>query len=55
MNWLYKTSVRRAELAAEISPLLCAWKRDRTAAETFGDYCTRVGRDRLLALSEVPA
>lgn len=55
LNWLYKSSIRREHLASEIRPLLAAWKHERSADETFGDYCTRVGRDRLLECAGVPA
>ena len=55
LNWLYKSSVRRPQLVEELRPLLTSWKHGRRAAETFGDYCSRIGRERLVELSEVSA
>jgi sulfite reductase (ferredoxin) len=47
LNWVYKTGVRTEQLVAELRPLLRAWRYERYAGETFGDYCSRIGRDRL--------
>ena len=55
LNWAYKSSVPRAQLVDELRPLLHAWKHERDAGETFGDYCSRVGRERLRELAEVSA
>jgi len=55
LNWLYKSSVTRSQLVCELRPLLHAWKHERRTNETFGDYCSRVGRDRLRELAEVSA
>ncbi len=41
LNWLYKSSVRRDQLASELRPLFFAWARERIGSESFGDYCTR--------------
>jgi sulfite reductase (ferredoxin) len=47
LNLLYKSGVRRGELAAELYPLLRAWKDEREPGEAFGDYCNRVGVEYL--------
>ena len=49
LNWVYKTAVRLEHLPSELVPLFAAWAREREADEAFGEYCTRVGRDALLA------
>ena len=55
LNWVYKSGVPRAQLVDELRPLLHAWKHERGEGETFGDYCSRIGRDRLRELAEVSA
>lgn len=55
LNWVYKTSVRRSELVNELRPLLLAWSRLRDPAETFGDFCHRIGRESLTQLIAVSA
>jgi sulfite reductase (ferredoxin) len=55
LNWVYKSSIPKSQLVDEIRPLLHAWKHERRTGETFGDYCSRVGRDRLRELAEVSA
>ena len=55
MNELYAPSVRLNELAATIRPLLALWRDERLDAESFGDFCYRVGfaylRDQQRALA----
>jgi sulfite reductase (ferredoxin) len=55
LNWVYKTSVRRTELVNELRPLLRSWRDQRRGGETFGDFCTRIGRERLEQTVEVLA
>ncbi len=47
LNWVYKTGVRTERLVAELRPLLRAWRYERRGSESFGDYCSRVGRENL--------
>ncbi len=47
LNWVYKTGVRIEDLVAELRPLLRAWRWERSEGETFGDYCSRIGRENL--------
>ncbi|GMA50642.1 sulfite reductase subunit beta [Alicyclobacillus contaminans] len=50
MNTLFKEMVPLAELASTLRPLLQAYAAERQPGERFGDYCHRVGFDRLHAL-----
>ena len=40
-----------AAIGATLEPLFGAWVAERTPAEGFGDYCTRVGASQLMALT----
>ena len=40
-----------AAIGATLEPLFGAWVAERTPAEGFGDYCTRVGAPQLMALT----
>ena len=42
--------VAAAEVVPTLAPLLAAWAAQGTTGEGFGDYCTRVGLDGLLAM-----
>jgi len=42
--------VEAAEVVPTLAPLLGAWAEHGTVDEGFGDYCTRVGLDGLLAM-----
>ncbi len=42
--------VPHATVISSFDPLFAAWARDGAADEGFGDYCTRVGMDGLVAL-----
>ena len=55
LNWVYATSVRRRDLAQALRPLFIAWRDGRTEDETFGDFCERVGPNRLQAISAAVA
>jgi sulfite reductase (ferredoxin) len=35
---------------SSFDPLFAAWSRSDVAAEGFGDFCTRVGKEALLEL-----
>ncbi|GHO44895.1 NADPH-dependent assimilatory sulfite reductase hemoprotein subunit [Ktedonospora formicarum] len=47
MNTLYAASVHTEDLVAAIEPLLAFWKAERHPQEGFGDFCHRVGIERL--------
>ena len=42
--------VAEARIAPTLERLFAAFARDRAGEEGFGDFCTRLGRDALLAL-----
>ncbi len=44
--------VPHAAVISSFDPLFAAWARDGAPHEGFGDFCTRVGMDALLALGE---
>ena len=46
--------VKQAEIGAMLEPIFAAFARGRRTGEGFGDFCTRLGRDALLALGAVP-
>jgi sulfite reductase (ferredoxin) len=47
MNTLYAADVQLADLAKTVRPLLQRWREERLPGETFGDFCHRVGVERL--------
>jgi sulfite reductase (ferredoxin) len=49
LNTLYASSVHLNSLAAAVQPLLALWRDGREPGETFGDYCHRLGVERLRA------
>jgi sulfite reductase (ferredoxin) len=42
--------VPHAAVISSFDPLFAGWARDGRAGEGFGDYCTRMGREALVAL-----
>ena len=50
LNTVYADAVPFADLVATLRPLLTLWRDRRTAGETFGDFCHRLGGERLRAL-----
>ena len=52
LNWLWADLVRLDQLAATVRPLLALWGEQRQPSETFGDFCHRLGHDRLRELLE---
>lgn len=53
---LYKDDVRAEALADELAGLLDLWRAERQPGEAFGDFCHRMGPERLRELVErVPA
>lgn len=49
LNTLYAENVRSADLLPTLTALLRRWAAERLAGERFGDYCQRVGIERLRA------
>jgi sulfite reductase (ferredoxin) len=50
LNFMLKDLVRRDEIVPLISALLSDFKRRREGSESFGDYCHRLGAERLQEL-----
>ncbi len=55
LNWVFATAVRRRDLAQVLRPLFIAWRDGRTEDETFGDFCERIGPERLQSFSAAVA
>ncbi|GAC1396955.1 MAG: NADPH-dependent assimilatory sulfite reductase hemoprotein subunit [Ktedonobacteraceae bacterium] len=53
MNALYAQSVHRDKIVATIQPLLIIWRDERRQAESFGDFCYRVGLNYLHTQTEM--
>ena len=52
LNVNYKDSVPEADLIATLVPVLTYFKHERTAGETFGDFCHRKGVEDLHAWAD---
>jgi sulfite reductase (ferredoxin) len=52
LNTLYKDLVPAEDVVATLVPVLAYFKHERTAGETFGDFCDRKGVAELLRWSE---
>jgi sulfite reductase (ferredoxin) len=48
LAFIYKDLIPFESLVSTLKPLFVAFKRDRVASETFGDFCNRVGNDQLV-------
>lgn len=51
LSFRFLERVPEAELGAKFAPLFEAWATQGLADEGFGEFCTRVGRDALLAMT----
>jgi sulfite reductase (ferredoxin) len=51
LGFIYKDLIPLEELISTLKPLFVSFKQDREPGESFGDYCTRLGLEKLLALS----
>jgi len=51
LSFLLHERVREAEIADCLAAPIAAWAQGRQPGEGFGDFCNRVGRNALLALS----
>lgn len=47
LNVLYAASVPLKNIPATLQPVLALWKQERQREESFGDFCHRVGIERL--------
>ncbi|MEX0824926.1 MAG: NADPH-dependent assimilatory sulfite reductase hemoprotein subunit [Pirellulaceae bacterium] len=52
MAYIYKDKVPAEEVASELIAIFAAFKVHREGKETMGDFCARVGRDRLEELAD---
>ncbi len=50
LNFLLRDLVHRDDIVPLLRPVLVKFKEERTPGETFGDYCQRVGPERLQKL-----
>ena len=48
LNFRLLDRVAEAEVAASLEPLFALFAAERTPGEGFGDFCHRVGKDRLI-------
>jgi len=54
LNFPLLDRVGEPDVAARLEPLFARFARERLSNEGFGDYCHRLGRERLLALLSPP-
>lgn len=54
LGFIYRDLVPQAELVSAVVPLLRKYKAERRDGESFGDYCTRVGREGLASAGDAP-
>ena len=54
LNFLLFERIKQAEITDKLAPIVSAWAAGRFAGEGFGDFCHRLGREALLAMT-VPA
>ncbi len=50
LNFLLRDLVHRDDIIGVLRPVLAQFKQERTPGETFGDYCQRLGAERLQEL-----
>lgn len=55
LNTLYAASVPTASIVTTLVPLLALWKAERHHLESFGDFCHRVGVERLREQAASPS
>jgi sulfite reductase (ferredoxin) len=51
LNFVLKDLVPQAEIVPTLAPVLERFRTERLPGEAFGDYCQRVGQERLQALA----
>ena len=47
LNFVFAEKVTEKALATTVIPLLSIYKKERKLGESFGDYCFRVGKEKL--------
>ena len=52
LNFLFAEKIPQAQLAQTLSPVLERYRKERLAGEGFGDYCFRMGQERLAGLAQ---
>lgn len=52
LGTIYKDLVPEEEVVSTLSPVLVFFKQSREEGETLGDFCHRMGNERLLAFSD---
>ncbi len=55
MGSLFAQNVKRHDIAPRLRPIIEHFRNDRHPAESFGDFCHRLGVDALRELSTLPA
>ncbi|MEM8678719.1 MAG: hypothetical protein AAGF97_05095, partial [Planctomycetota bacterium] len=53
LNFLYKDLVPLEDIVPELTAAFSCFKAEREGQESFGDFCHRVGKDHLLARTEL--
>jgi sulfite reductase (ferredoxin) len=51
LNFLLFERIKEAEITDRLAPIVAAWAAGREGSEGFGDFCHRLGREKLLALT----
>ena len=54
LNVVFQDLVPRDQIAPLLKKVLTQFKSDRTSGESFGDYCHRMGNEKLCAIAGVP-
>ncbi len=54
LNTVFQDLVPRDQIVPLLKKVLTQFKQDRGGSETFGDYCHRVGNEKLCAIAGVP-
>ncbi|MFI4873694.1 MAG: NADPH-dependent assimilatory sulfite reductase hemoprotein subunit [Blastopirellula sp. JB062] len=52
IGFVYQEAIPLDEIASALSPLFESYQEEREPGEAFGDYCTRLGREALLAKAD---
>ncbi|HVX66971.1 MAG TPA: NADPH-dependent assimilatory sulfite reductase hemoprotein subunit [Bryobacteraceae bacterium] len=52
MGFAFADNVRAREIGQTLQPVFELYRRERSGGERFGDFCNRVGRDRLREVRE---
>jgi sulfite reductase (ferredoxin) len=55
LSFEFADFVPQAEIASRLRGPLARYRKERTPGETFGAWCTRLGKDALVAMNGDPA